>query len=221
LRNSHPDRDAVASWFEKNYLPEELIYEAIDQALSMGFRGGVCLSHYNEPMMDERLPGIAHKVRSYQELSTVHLNTNGDFITPELAAELDGALDFMIITLYMNEPKRSERAEWIKSLFQKTEVRIRVNNGHVATYFSPAFNLDELIQRFSPQACEQPDIRVIINHRRQYLLCCDDLIGNFDLGTFPEVGIGNYWNGKKQEIAETLSEMGGRSWHPYCAICPR
>ncbi len=42
IRNSHPDRDAVASWFEKNYLEEELIYEAVDQALEMGFRGRVC-----------------------------------------------------------------------------------------------------------------------------------------------------------------------------------
>ncbi len=221
LRNSYPDRDAVASWFGKNYLEEELIYDAVEQALAMGFRGGVCLSHYNEPMMDERLPRIAHAVRSYDKLNTVHLNTNGDFITEELAAQLDGALNFMIITLYMDEPIRSERAEWIRSLFKHTVLRIKVNTGHDTTHFSPSSDLNTLIEERRGNRCDQPNNRVIINHRRQYLLCCDDLIGNFDLGTFPEVGIEEYWNGKRREIANTLSENGGRSWHPHCEICPR
>ncbi len=187
----------------------------------MGFRGGVCLSHYNEPIMDERLPRIAHKVRSYDELSTVHLNTNGDFLTSEIAVELDGALDFINVTLYINEPMRSERAEWIESLFQKTEPRVKKNNRHVATHFTPAFDLKYLIATFSPQVCAQPTIRVIINHRRQYLLCCDDLIGNFDLGTFPEINIRDYWTGKRARIAKTLSNGGGRSWHEHCMTCPR
>lgn len=171
--------------------------------------------------MDERLPRIAHAVRAYDDLATVHLNTNGDFITEKLAEELDGALNFMIVSLYMDEPMRSERAEWIRSLFQKTVPRIKLSARHDITHFSPMPGHDESIETIKNDVCEQPGIRVIINHRRQYLLCCDDLIGNFDLGTFPEVGIEEYWNGKRQEIAQTLSDRGGRSWHPYCKICPR
>ena len=124
IRNSHPDRNALASWFEPNYLPEDLIYDAIEQALAMGYRGPVCLAHYNEPLMDERLPTIARKVRSYSELSTVHTNTNGDFITPELASELDGVLDYINVSLYMKGNMRSDRAAWIKTLFRETEVNI-------------------------------------------------------------------------------------------------
>jgi hypothetical protein len=65
-------------------------------------------------------------------------------------------------------------------------------------------------------------MRVVINHRRQYLLCCDDVIGNFDLGTFPETSIKDYWFGEKHmEIMNNLKSIGGRLLHPYCATCPR
>ena len=221
LRNSHPDREALSPWFEKHLLPEELVYQAIEQALAIGFRGGVCLSHYNEPLMDERLPEIAHKVRSYRELATVHLNTNGDFITAELAAALDGALDHMIVSLYMDEPVKSQRAEWIATLFHKTPLSIIRQPDHIPTHFSPKFDVAALARAASGMSCPEADIRVIINHRRQYLLCCDDVIGNFDLGTFPEVGIEQFWWGKRQEIAASLSQAGGRSWNPYCLSCPR
>ena len=221
LRNSHPDREALSPWFDKHLLPEELVYQAIEQALAMGFRGGVCLSHYNEPLMDERLPEIAHRVRAYQELATVHLNTNGDFITAELAAALDGALDHMIISLYMDEPIKSQRAEWITGLFHKTPLSIIQQPDHIPTHFSPKFDVAALARMASGMSCPEADIRVIINHRRQYLLCCDDVIGNFDLGTFPEIGIEAFWWGKRRDIAASLSQAGGRSWHPYCLSCPR
>ena len=124
MRNSHPDREAVESWFGQNYLPEDLIYEAIDQAIAIGFRGAVCLAHYNEPTMDERLPAIGQRVRSYSEISTVHFNTNGDLITPELAAELDGTVDHINVSLYMKDPVLSERAAWLPTLFKKTKIRV-------------------------------------------------------------------------------------------------
>jgi len=84
IRNSHPDREAVASFFTPNYLPMDVIHEAFEQSIKMGFRGSVILSHYNEPLMDERLPEIAKLAKSYP-FKSVFLNTNGDFITEELA----------------------------------------------------------------------------------------------------------------------------------------
>lgn len=220
IRNSHPNPKAVESWFGKNYLPEELIYSAIDEGIAMGFRGGVCLSFYNEPTMDERLPQIAHKVRAYPQLSTVHMNSNADFITPELAAELDGALDFIIVTLYMGEPIKSERAAWLPTLFEKTKLRI-TDRPHEPTHFTPAYNLEKLITIAQKLSCDQPTIRLTINHRREYMLCCDDLIGNFQLGTYPEIGIEEYWNGRHASIADVLAVPGGRAFHHYCMSCPR
>ena len=52
IRNSHPDREKLESWFENNLLPETVIYSAVDDVMKMGFDGHICLSHYNEPLMD-------------------------------------------------------------------------------------------------------------------------------------------------------------------------
>ena len=220
IRNSHPDREAVKSWFEPHLLPVEIIQEALNQCIRLNFKGEVCLSHYNEPLMDKRLPEIAQLVKSYGYY--VFLNTNGDYITEELAGKLDGILDMMIISLYMDEPIKSQRAEWIKNLFHKTELRIKIQSEHMATHFSPKFNVQKMAEKRIDDPCSQPTIRVIINHRQQYLLCCDDVIGNFYLGTFPEIGIETFWFGETHsKIMEDLMKNGGRRKYSYCSTCPR
>ncbi len=218
IRNSHPDREAVGSFFGPNYLDEDLIYEAIDQALAMGYRGPVCLSYYNEPTMDERLPEIGRRVRAYSELGAVHFNTNGDYLTQELAAELDGTVDYINVSLYMKEPILSERTEWIPSLFEKTLIRVSPGKLHRPTHFTPSFDLESLIEFAQELSCH-PN-RMIINHRRQYMMCCEDVVGNFGLGTFPEIGIKDYWDGRRKKIAQDLSVAGGRAKHSYCMSCP-
>ena len=51
MRNSHPDREAISSWFSGDLLSMDVIKAALDECSVGGFRGGVCLSHYNEPLM--------------------------------------------------------------------------------------------------------------------------------------------------------------------------
>lgn len=221
IRNSHPDREAVAPWFEDHLLPEPVIYEALEQAIGMGFSGGVCLSHYNEPLMDERLPAIARRVRAYSRFSRIFLNTNGDFLTADMAAELDGVLDRIIVALYMDDPIKTQRAVWIQTLFRKTELHLVTDPVHIATHFSPKYDVVGLAARHAGLRCIEPAMRVIINHRRQYLLCCEDVIGNFDLGLFPDVSLMDFWFGRHAEIQDLLAQAGGRAWHPYCLSCPR
>jgi hypothetical protein len=222
LRNSHPDREKLSSWFELNLLPMEIIEEALEQCVDIGFTGGVWLSHYNEPLMDKRIPHIAEMVKSFGQFSMVALNTNGDFINEELAEELDGKVDKMIVTLYMDEPTKSYRKDWIKSLFHSTYVEIITMSDHIPTHFSPAFDVKALAEKHKNRPCSEPQMRVVINHRQQYLLCCDDVIGNFDLGTFPETSIRDYWFGEKHmNIMNNLKNTGGRLLRPYCATCPR
>jgi molybdenum cofactor biosynthesis enzyme MoaA len=107
IRNSHPDKKAISSWFEVNYLPLEVITEALDQCVALGFTGGVCLSHYNEPLMDERIAEIAALAKSYGQFSEVFMNSNGDFLTEELAKDLDGHLDKIIVSLESGMDKNS------------------------------------------------------------------------------------------------------------------
>lgn len=221
IRNSHPNKDSVSSFFEKNYLSKTIIKDALDQCLELNYQGSVILSHYNEPLIDERLPDLVYLAKQYP-FKSVFFNTNGDFLTEELAEELESAgLDHIIVSLYMDEPKKSIRGEWIKSLFHKTFVSI-TSGEHIPTHFSPKFDLESLIEKYKNNPCSEPEMRVIINHRRQYLLCCDDVVGNFNLGTFPEIGIKDYWYGEQRlKIANDLKNSGGRLKYSYCSICPR
>lgn len=219
LRNSHPDRDRVKSWFSSRYMPMEVIKDAVLQCRDLGFTGRVCLSHFNEPLMDERLPEIAEFVHPYFK---TFFNTNGDFFSQEIANKLDGLVDRIIVSLYMDEPIKSKRAEWIPSLFNHTQIDIVTDPTHATTHYSPNPNLQELIDKQIDSTCGQPLIHCIINHEGKFLLCCDDFVGNFEFGNFPEVSIEDYWyDSRHMEMVKILSQAGGRKNYSYCSICPR
>lgn len=220
LRNSHPNKEEIGSWFKPHYLEMDVIEEALRQIRDMGFTGGVRLSHFNEPMMDERLPDIAWMVQDYGYKA--YMNSDGDFITPELAEKLDGAFEEIIVSLYMKEPIKSERAAWIPTLFNKTKMVMVTMSDHIPSHYSPKFDVKALAAQYVDNICREPAMRVIINHRRQLLLCCEDVIGQFELGYFPDTSIEDYWFGEKHRaIHDMLLETGGRRKHPYCATCPK
>ena len=198
IRNSHPDREAVSSWFKPGLLHLNVIKEALDQYAKLTDKGAVCLSHYNEPLMDKRIIKIAELVKSYKKFS-VALVTNGDLLTTPLANELDKVFDGITVSLY-----DGGRDKWVKGLFSKTFIKIA--GRHSQTHFSPGAN--------RTAGCRLH--RLIINHRRQFLLCCEDVVGNFDLGKFPDISLADFWFGEARKRI-----LSNRKAHPYCSICPR
>ena len=220
LRNSHPNKKEIASWFKTIHLGIDVIEEVLRQAKEIGFDGDIRLSHFNEPTMDERLPDIAQLVKDYGYKA--YINTNGDRITQELAKRLDEVFEEIIITLYMAEPVKSKRAEWLSTLFTKAKIVIITQSDHIPSHYSPAFDVKGLADQYRENPCHEPEMRIIINHRRQYLLCCEDVVGNYGFPLFPDVGIADFWYGEQhQEIMRKLQKSGGRHWHSYCESCPK
>lgn len=213
IRNSNPNRSEVASWLSQHLLPLPTIASILEEASSMGFRGRLYLSHFNEPLLDPRIVEIANMARSCGRF-TVSLVTNGDLLTQELAARLDGVLHRIVVSLYdIGREALRVRKLWLNHVFRKTQVWIR--GVHVPAHFSPT------IHQHVDEPCEHTQ-RVIINHRGDYLLCCEDMIGHFDLGRFPEVDLPSYWAGeKRKEVTTALSQPGGRHRYAYCESCPR
>lgn len=222
IRNSHPDRGIASPWFTPNYLPEEIIYAAIEDTCDLSlFNKTVCLNHYNEPLTDKRITKIARTIKERFDLEELYLHTNGDLMTEEIAKEFDGVLDKIIITLYMDEPVKSKRDTWIKGLFKKTNAITITKDIHASpTHYSPKFPVIELAEKHRMHTCLEPSMRIVINHRRQYLLCCDDFNGNFGLGTYPEISIADHWE-QKMRIQDDLLVPGGRLKHLHCETCPR
>ena len=219
LRNSYPDRERVDSWFGDVLLPTETVCSIIDQAHALGYRGDVNLQHYNEPLLDVRIEEFGHYVQSKGR--AVGICTNGDLITRERANTLDGAFTWMDVALYMNEEAQAKRQASLEPLFSKTKLRF-TGGSHITTHSSPRPHLNRLVQIHGKTPCFQVWWRMIINHKGEMLLCCDDMPGHFDLGNVFDSTLEELWFSEKhQDIMWTLAEPGGRKSYAHCAACPR
>ena len=220
IRNSHPDREAVKPWFEANEMPTETLHRLLREAWEMGFRGGVCLQHYNEPLQDPRIGDFGALAKG-MGFPHVFICTNADFMTEARAAELDGKFDQMVVALYMKEPVKSRRQKWLSSLFAKTQLAF-TGGDFIPTHFSPLFPVETMAMQHHGHPCSEPLKRMIVNHRGDMLMCCDDVTGNFNLGNIRDHSIEELWYGARhQDLVISLLQPGGRSVHRHCESCPR
>jgi len=199
-------------------MPLDLIVDIVIEARNMGFDQTVCLSHANEPLMDPRLPDIARLVKKIGRFRKVICFSNGELLTPDLAKELDGAFDAIHFALYYDAEKREQE---IRALF-KTTKPVFVDPVHIATHYSPKFDVEALAAEYIDNPCYEPQIRIIFNYKGELLFCCEEVASNFDLGSYPEKSIKELWFGEKyQSLVKTLRYRGGRRALPYCSTCPR
>lgn len=179
-------------------MPDGMVLELIEQGAALGIRS-LCLSHYNEPLLDRRVAAFAWYARrcGYRRIMGF---TNGGRLE-EFASE-DGAFTELVV---------SRKSHPAGARYRKT-----------AVYFTGGGHLPALFPRTGPAygPCHEPSRRLIVNHRAQYLFCCADLVGNFDLGVFPDLSLERYWRGVQRcRLAESVGR--DRSAHPYCSTCPR
>jgi hypothetical protein len=215
IRNSTPDIGSVADWFVQNYLPTFTIEEIFRQCAQLNFPIVVWLSYYNEPLLDSRIVDLGKMAKEYG-LTQLRLVTNGDLLTPELASKLDGVFDTINISIYENGRRRKRlRGEYLSSLFQKTRI-IPITREHSVTHYNSSAVLTKAT------SCRLQLNKLIVNHRGEYLLCCEEMIPHFDFGKFPDVSISDYWWGKKHRtVMRDLIYNENRQLYPYCASCPR
>lgn len=218
IRNSYPNKERIASWHTQNLLPLEIIFEIANQLRDMGFTENICLSHYNEPLLDPRLDVIISYFKSQHCFRNIYFHTNGDYMNQDWANRLDGLADKIVVSLYME--KKDERYAWIQSLFKNTFIDC-MDGKHITSHYSPRENLKPKIAEHLPTECKIPITTMIINHCAQYLLCCEDVVGRFNLGTFPETSIKDYWYGNRHVGMVNTLVANGRRNYQYCKICPR
>jgi len=211
----------VQSWFQQELLATEVVHSLIDQLETLDFRGSLCLQHFNEPLLDPRIAELGRYARGKRRFSSVFICTNGDLIDQRRASELDGAFDALVVTFYANPSEASARAGRLVSLFRETQIVF--NTIHLVTHYSPDPRLSALVQEARALPCVQGcRFRMVVNHRGDMLLCCDDLVGHFDLGNVRDRTLEELWyNEKHQQMLLDLERPGGRSAYRHCSICPR
>jgi hypothetical protein len=210
-------------------MDDETFYRVIDQAVEMGFRGRVNLQHFNEPLQDPRIAKFAQYAKDQGKFAYIHAHTNSDLLTERKAAELDGSFDSLEIALYddiggrpMGIVERGERQNLLRSWFHKTTVNF-TGGAHMITHFSPLAGLQEEIGRNRSKPCiQEVRMRCIIDYRGEMLMCCDDIMGAFELGNVSNRSLSDLWWGEPHmEAMKTLAFPGGRENFPFCQICPR
>lgn len=220
IRNSDPDRSRVASWFQDNFMDMDTLRRIFEDARSMGYRQDLCLSFYNEPTQDPRLPEIVDLARNYP-FRNIFIHSNGDFMTPELAQRLDGKLSWIFFSIYADEPARTRRQEELQQMFQKTETRFGPGL-HGLTHYGPEQDVAVAIPQCRDLSCGEPLDRFIINHRGEMTLCCDDMVGHYDLGNVRDSCLWDLWFGEKhQNLVKRLRRPRGRHGLTLCESCPR
>lgn len=220
LRQSYPEQAALAERFAVHQMPSDLVCSLLDQAVALGFRGQVCLQHFNEPLQDERIAFFGHYAKRRGVFASVYLNTNGDYLTAERAADLDGAYDWLNVALYGGDKVR--RAARYSDWFKRTRLTFTAGE-HVVTHFSPFVNLQAEIDRVQRQPCErEAQMRCIIGYDGAMMLCCDDIGAQYDLGNAHDTSLHDLWFGERHtEILKMLRDPGGRLVYDYCRSCPR
>jgi len=203
-----------------NFMPTELVEKILTDARMMGFRGSVCFQHYNEPLMDDRLVKFGQFAQDLGCFSEVITKTNADYMTEKAAAELDCVFNRLVISLYMAEPQKTEREKWLRSLFSKAKLDF-TGGAHIPVHFSPCFDVNGLAKAHIDHPCSLPQEMMLLNHRGDLLLCCDDFGANFDLGNVHTDSLRELWHGEHQKIMKDLLVPGGRRKYEYCRSCPR
>jgi len=228
IRNSNPDKEETAPWFKKSQLPIETIERIIDESLSLGFRGDVCLQHYNEPLMDERISDIVKLVKS-KGISKVFFGSNADYLNKKVAESLDGFVDEIGFALYYDGEKFEKRKKFVQSLFKKTRVEIACGADDykypILTHYNPLVDdVEKIALSYSHLPCRRPLKRLIINHKGDMLMCCDDMTGKFGLGNINGSTVEELWYSEKhQRLVNALMHKDGRKvpGNEHCLTCPR
>jgi hypothetical protein len=221
LRQSYEDKAALAGRFDAQQMPRALVFSLLDQAAELDFRGRICMQHFNEPLQDDRIAYFGRYARTMGRFAGgVYLNTNGDYLTQKLAAELDGAYDWLNVALYGGN--KAQRAAQYTDWFTQTRLTFTAGE-HVVTHFSPFGNLQAEIAAVQLQPCErEAQMRCIIGYDGRMLLCCDDIGAEYDLGNAQDTPLAELWFGERHTgILEMLQKPGGRLAYAYCRICPR
>jgi len=207
----------------KKQMPTWKIKDIIDQAVELGFQGGVGFHRLSEPLMDDRYIEVGTYAKEKGLIIWDHTNADIFKKNPDFIKEIDNLVDRLRIGLYdyKSQKEKYEQMKFWREQFNKTKIdfslaaeypRIRINS-----ILEPDNNQDNLIKTFP---CLQPMCYLSIRYDGELTLCCEDDQCMFGIGNVFEKSIKDLWLSKKHiEIVNTLKKNYGRLNFELCKRC--
>lgn len=175
------------------YLDGRLIRKIIREAADMGFTGGVTFNMYNEPLLDRRLPAIIKYTREHLPSSYIYLNTNGDYLTPELWSKLRAnGLDYANVSQY--DGKMSDNIQRLLSEIDEKERR---------RLYAHVFCVGAINNRGGlvgskgkvplRKYCSRPFEQLSVTYEGKVVICCNDYLAQVVIGDIAKDSIKDLW----------------------------
>lgn len=226
-RNNDPTRSRFRNGEPiREMMPAEKVYDLINQAAEMGYRGWIGFHFFSEPTCDPRLVSFVKYAKRKGMLPMV--TSNGVLLTDELCKQLEGTVDRLAIGLAnTSEAGRKKPEAFWRARFPTTRRLVVTTRGNTPDPWDPVHffpqkeRLRGAIDRNINSPCQLPRQYLSITYDGEMALCCDDLLHDFDLGNAFEKSLEElWWSEKHVEIVKALSVPSGRLKYPYCRTCP-
>lgn len=215
-----------------NEMPTDKIFDLLDQAQIMGFRGRVAFYHYSEPLLDKRNIMLAREAK--RRGMKPYLHTNGDVLQRdfELCEEVKKVYGLIVVGLY--DYKTTQELEQAKLYWQARLAGANLEfspiglSGANTTYSigmpralvpsEPRMAAPDLTFAHAP--CHRPLIRMLVQHDGEMCHCCEDTYGAFKLGNVYEHSLEELWYSERHIRAITDLIAGQREKYSLCRNCP-
>lgn len=198
----------------------ELLYDIVDQAVAMGFKGTFSPHFYGEPLLDPRLPELVANVKRRLRRGMVQIFSNGDPLTPKKARELlDAGVGLFLVTLEGEEPKAlRETRESLSPWVWRRHFLVRGFDRNVPRPFNRGGTVLFPGRETHLDHCLHPALALVVDAWGKVKLCANDYAGNEDLGDLTKEPLATVWN-RPENRRLRYALMAGRFERATCLAC--
>jgi len=167
----------------------------LNQLVHINFSGSFSPVHYNEPLLDNRLPFLIEKAKSMLPKSQIRLYTNGSLLTKNNIDFLSKkGIDIFIVSQYIDNLPKDDLTELFNELDPKLLKKIRHRILTDNDLLSNRGGTVEILNQNIKNNCFQASCQVNVNYKGDILLCCNDYHGKYKYGNIHDVHIIDIWN---------------------------
>ena len=199
-----------------HFMSEALFKKIIRQLEELHFSGIFRPHFYNEPLLDKRLPKLIRYTRKHLPYCTIHVYTNGDFLTKKLFATLRKAgVDKFLVTAHSGFFTQEVHA-LLKSADVPHHIEgFTIKPGQALFNRAGLVNVSKLI---TSKTCNLAAKYLVINFKGDVALCCNDYLTSNSFGNLARESVVNVWRKPEYRSVRQTTKKGLFTLE-ICRVC--